>query len=90
MLEQGYISQSEFDEALGDDVYSRIQIVNEETGETAINSYFVDALTEMVMEDLEAAGYSETQAFSLLYSGGLKITARRIHHPGYLRRSMLQ
>lgn len=39
MLEQGYISQSEFDEALGDDVYSRIQIVNEETGETAINSY---------------------------------------------------
>lgn len=73
MLEQGYISQSEFDEALGDDVYSRIQIVNEETGETAINSYFVDALTEMVMEDLEAAGYSETQAFSLLYSGGLKI-----------------
>ena len=25
------------------------------------------------MEDLEAAGYSETQAFSLLYSGGLKI-----------------
>lgn len=55
------------------DVYSRIQIVNEETGETAINSYFVDALTEMVMEDLEAAGYSETQAFSLLYSGGLKI-----------------
>ena len=73
MLEQGYISQSEFDQALGDDVYSRIQIVNEETGETAINSYFVDALTEMVMEDLEAAGYSETQAFSLLYSGGLKI-----------------
>jgi penicillin-binding protein 1A len=73
MLEQGYISQSEFDEALGDDVYSRIQIVNEKTGETAINSYFVDALTEMVMEDLEAAGYSETQAFSLLYSGGLKI-----------------
>ena len=73
MLEQGYISPSEFDEALGDDVYSRIQIVNEETGETAINSYFVDALTEMVMEDLEAAGYSETQAFSLLYSGGLKI-----------------
>ena len=27
----------------------------------------------MVMEDLEAAGYSATQAFSLLYSGGLKI-----------------
>ena len=28
MLEQGYISQGEYDEALADDVYSRIQIVN--------------------------------------------------------------
>ena len=73
MLEQGYISQSEFDEALADDVYSRIQTVNEETGETAVNSYFVDALTEAVMDDLEAAGYSEAQAFSMLYTGGLKI-----------------
>ena len=66
MLEQGYISQSEFDAALADDVYSRIQTVNEETGENAINSYFVDALTEAVMDDLEAAGYSEAQAFSML------------------------
>ncbi len=73
MLEQGYISQSEFDAALADDVYSRIQTVNEETGENAINSYFVDALTEAVMDDLEAAGYSEAQAFSMLYTGGLKI-----------------
>ncbi len=73
MLEQGYISQSEFDAALADDVYSRIQTVNEETGENAINSYFVDALTEAVMDDLEAAGYSEAQTFSMLYTGGLKI-----------------
>ena len=73
MLEQGYISQSEFDAALADDVYSRIQTVNEETGENAINSYLVDALTEAVMDDLEAAGYSEAQAFSMLYTGGLKI-----------------
>ncbi len=73
MLEQGYITQSEHDEALADDVYSRIQIVNEETGETQVNSYFVDAVTEDVMEDLQEAGYSETQAYSLLYAGGLKI-----------------
>ncbi len=73
MLEQGYISQREHDEALSDDVYARIQSVNEEVGETAVNSYFVDALTEDVMDDLVAAGYSETQAYSLLYSGGLKI-----------------
>ena len=73
MLEQGYITQSEYDEALADDVYSRIQTVNEETGETQVNSYFADAVTEDVMEDLQEAGYSETQAYSLLYAGGLKI-----------------
>ena len=73
MLEQGYISQSQYDEAMADDVYSRIQTVNEETGDAQVNSYFVDAVTEEVMEDLQAAGYSETQAYSLLYTGGLKI-----------------
>lgn len=73
MLEQGYISQSQYNEAMADDVYSRIQTVNEETGDTQVNSYFVDAVTEDVMEDLQEAGYSETQAYSLLYTGGLKI-----------------
>lgn len=73
MLEQGYISQAEYDEAMADDVYSRIQVVNEEADETLVNSYFVDALTDDVMDDLLAAGYNETQAFTLLYSGGLKI-----------------
>ncbi len=73
MLEQGYITQEEYDEALADDVYSRIQIVNEEVEDTLVNTYFVDALTDDVMEDLLAAGYNETQAFTLLYSGGLQI-----------------
>ena len=73
MLEQGYISQEEYDEAMADDVYSRIQIVDSETGESTVNTYFVDALTDDVLEDLIAAGYNETQAYTLLYSGGLKI-----------------
>lgn len=73
MLEQGYITQSEYDEALADDVYSRIQIVNAEVEEDTVNTYFVDALTDDIMEDLLAAGYNETQAYTLLYSGGLKI-----------------
>ena len=38
----------------------------------AINSYFVDALTEMVMEDLELQAIRSRKT-SLLYSGGLKI-----------------
>lgn len=73
MLEQGYITQPEYDEAMKDDVYSRIQTVNNESEDTMVNTYFVDALTDDVMNDLLAAGYNETQAFTLLYSGGLKI-----------------
>ncbi len=73
MLAQGYISQAEFDEAMADDPYSRIQSVNLEVKDDTVNSYFVDALVDDVMEDLINAGYSENRAFYLLYSGGLKI-----------------
>lgn len=73
MLEQGYINEQEYEVALADDVYSRIQVVNQEVGETSTNTYFVDALIDDIMEDLIAAGYNETQATMLLYSGGLKI-----------------
>lgn len=73
MLEQGYITQTEYDAAIADDVYSRIQVVNEEVEDSLVNTYFVDALTDDVMNDLLAAGYNETQAFTLLYSGGLQI-----------------
>ncbi|MCM1049784.1 MAG: transglycosylase domain-containing protein [Clostridiales bacterium] len=74
MLEQGYITQAEYDEAMADDVYERIQINNTDNGEASVNTYFVDALIDDVMEDLiNVAGYNETQAFTLLYSGGLKI-----------------
>ncbi|WP_051545381.1 transglycosylase domain-containing protein [Butyrivibrio sp. MC2021] len=74
MLKHKYITQLEYDKAINDDVYSRIQNVNQETGgDNTINSYFVDALTNDVLDDLLAAGYNETQAYTLLYSGGLKI-----------------
>lgn len=80
MLRQGYISQEKHDEALNDDVYSRIQIVNEDSEDSTVNTYFVDALTDDVMNDLLAAGYNETQAFTLLYSGGLKIYSTQDPH----------
>ena len=73
MLEQGYISQDEYNAAAADDPYSRIQSVNLEMEDDTINSYFVDALVDDVMKDLINAGYTENQAFYLLYSGGLKI-----------------
>ena len=80
MLDQGYITQVEYDEAMADDVYSRIQVVNEEAEDTLVNTYFVDALTDDVMNDLLEAGYNETQAFTLLYSGGLKIYSTQDPH----------
>ena len=74
MLEQGYITQDEYDEAVADDVYSRIQVVNQEVEEDSVYTYFVDALTDDILNDLvNVAGYNETQAYNLLYSGGLSI-----------------
>ncbi len=75
MLEQGYISQSQYESALADDVYARISEHNEETqSANSVYSYFVDAAISQVQKDLvEKAGYSETQAFNALYRSGLKI-----------------
>ena len=75
MYEQGYISKAEQEEALADDVYSRIQNVDVLTRETSSPySYFTDELVEQVMSALKNdLGYTETQAHNLLYGGGLSI-----------------
>lgn len=74
MKEQGFITQEEYDIAMADDVYSRIQEVNNETVTNAVYTYFVDELTEQVVEDLqEYCGYDSQQAYRMLYSGGLSI-----------------
>ena len=73
MLDQGYITQAQYDDAMDDDVYDRIQVVNSQITTTS-TSYFVDALTDQVIDDLiEQKGYTETEAYQKLYSGGLKI-----------------
>lgn len=76
MLELEMISKEEYDEALADDVYARIQQVNQKKTKTSntVTSYFTDAVIEQVIEDLQTElGYSETQASNLLYRGGLSI-----------------
>ncbi len=75
MYEQGYITKDQQEEALADDVYSRIQSVDLLTKEASSPySYFTDELVEQVMDALmEQLGYTETQAHNLLYSGGLSI-----------------
>ncbi len=75
MEEQGYISAEEHQAALDDNVYERIQQVNATfSADESPYSYFVDRLTYEVVRDLQNdLGYSEDQAYSLLYSGGLQI-----------------
>ena len=74
MLEQGYISQKQYDEALADDVYARIQTTNTASQADNTYSYFVDALAQQVIQDLkDQLGYTDTQAYNAVYSGGLSI-----------------
>lgn len=75
MLEQGFITEAEHANALKDNVYSRIQTANAQYIDSIrVSSYFVDEVSKQVIEDLqEELGYSETQAYNAVYSGGLKI-----------------
>ena len=76
MLDQGYITQEQYDDAINDDVYTRIQEaqVSNTQSSSKTYSYFEDELTKQVINDLmNIKGYTKTQAQNLLYSGGLKI-----------------
>lgn len=75
MLTLGFITQAEFDEAMADNVYARIQEVNETFNDTTIvYSWFEDAAIDAVINDLqEKLGYTRQEATSALYSGGLQI-----------------
>lgn len=81
MLKHEFITKAEYDAAINDDVYSRIQTVNTEVQVSSVYTYFVDELIEEVIEDLTNKfindGYTESQAstyaYNLLYSGGLSI-----------------
>ncbi len=74
MLEQGYITEDAYAEALADDVYARIQKASKKTDDKNPYTYFVDALSDQVLRDLkDKLGYTETQAYNALYSGGLSI-----------------
>ena len=74
MLKHGYITQEEYDEALADDVYARVEGLDIATGSSSTYSYFVDTLIEQLIDDLMTQkGYTETQATNLIYKGGLQV-----------------
>ena len=70
MLKYGNITQEEHDAAIAEDV----QYIPHEEEETEYQSYFVDAVIDSVIADMQTQlGYSYESAKTLLYCGGLKI-----------------
>ena len=82
MLEQGYISETAYREALSDNVYDRISW-NDSTATSAssIYTYYQDALIDQVIDDLQSEkGYTYSQAFRAVYTGGLRIFSAQDDH----------
>jgi len=75
MLELGYITQEEYDEAYAEDISASIVGLKEENqNKTAYHNYFVDSvIVELADQLMEEKNLSKQQAYNLIYSGGLKI-----------------
>ena len=76
MKELGYITESEYNQAASEDIYSHlVGNLDDESGGSS-HSYFVDALIVQVAEDLmHQKNMNKSQAYNMIYSGGLKINA---------------
>ncbi len=72
MLEQGLITQAEYDEVSGQELVLNLpeEVENKEAG---VNSWYVDMVINDVIDDLVEIGYTSEAANMLVYSGGLKI-----------------
>lgn len=73
MVEQGYITEAERQEALKENPYENIHEVNKEYDKDSTHSYFVDAVIEQVINDFVEQGMTPTQANNLLFGGGVEI-----------------
>lgn len=74
MKDQGLISEEEYNEAMADNVYDRIMNVKNNSMNGSAYSYYTDALITQLMNDLMSIkGYTQTQAYNLVYRGGLQI-----------------
>ncbi len=86
MLNEGYISQEEYDEAVAYEMVftnSENYVKKDSTDDnsaassaaaTEIQSYYVDYVIQSVINDLVSqCGYTKSQASKLIYNGGLRI-----------------
>ncbi len=72
MLEQGLITQEQYDEAINTEIKDIVNPAPE--SESSHSSYFSDFVIESVAKDLsEQYGLSEQDAYHRVYNGGLKI-----------------
>lgn len=75
MLKFNHITQEEYNEAMADDVYTRIENNNiEYMNNTSVYSSFTDAALSQLISDLQTKkGYTEAQAQQLAFAGGLSV-----------------
>lgn len=74
MYQLNYISDTEYQSALEDKVYARIANKTAQGRKNSVYSYFTDAVITKVVSDLqEQKGYTQSQAYQLVYRGGLRI-----------------
>ena len=78
MLEQGRITQEEYDKAINEDVYAKVKNSSTSSGNnedvSSIHSYYDDALIDQVSEDLQYKyNWSVQEANNIIYNGGLQI-----------------
>lgn len=74
MLDQGYVTQKEYEAAKADDVFGRIKEQDSKADQSAVLSYYEDALLEQIVEDLQKQkGCTEDEAWQMIYRGGLTI-----------------
>lgn len=74
MAEQGYITEDQKIKALEENPYKRIYEVHDRRSQNTTHSYFVDALIDEVIRDLQVEkGMTEEEASKLLYEGGIQI-----------------
>lgn len=73
MLDQGYITQAEYDEAYGKELVLDYQGRARDVSVTT-NSWYTDqVIVEVVAALQEKFGYTQKQAYNYLYTGGLNI-----------------
>lgn len=74
MLDQDLITKQEYKTAIADNTYARISVNHDDEQNKSYNSYYIDSvITSLTDQLVNELGYTETQAFNAIYSGGLSI-----------------